>query len=354
MKMNTDWKINIYSSWNDVDDKSFILYWQEIINNAKNAHVFYHPTLIKAWTDTYRKIRDITPIYCVGEKNDVKVFIPLIIWKRNWKNAFIRMLIPAGYSDYDYHDPIVTDKVNKKDIYLFWENLNEIIKTLGNRYQYDRFELNGLREYSITATAKKETEICPYCNFKEYYGFDDFLNKMRKSLRGDILRQQRRLIELGDLKYIVFDENNIEEALKELPDMLDNHSKRWPNSYKPPGFHDTIIREGLKNKIVHLSVIRIKNKTISWHLGFSYNKHYYYYMPSFLSSYSKYSPSKIHLAMLTKECFEKGIEVFDHLRGNENYKNGWANEYFTLYEIYKTEDNVGSKMRLKLQSILHS
>ena len=69
------------------------------------AHVFFHPALCMAWLETYRPIRKLEPLFCIGDSNHNHFFLPLVLWRKNWKNAFQKVIVPVGYSDFDYHEP---------------------------------------------------------------------------------------------------------------------------------------------------------------------------------------------------------------------------------------------------------
>ncbi len=161
----------------------------------------------------------------------------------------------------------------------------------------------------------------------------------KTSLRGDLRRQMRRLEEIGPLKFKEY--NSWEEIPAEtFHRFMHQHSLRWPNAYKAPHFHENLLREGLKTGVTHFSTLSVGDAEIAWHLGFKYRGRYYYYMPAGNQDYFKYSPTKVHLFFLMLRSVEHGYEVFDHLRGEENYKSGWSNGHIYVNVLHGTMSNI--------------
>jgi len=129
---------------------------------------------------------------------------------------------------------------------------------------------------------------------------------------------------LGELSYHVYGRDELEKALQVLPQFLDAHEKKWPNSFKMPGFHEALLTNGLPVGLVHFSEIRIDGNPVSWELGFRDSSKAYSYMPAYRNEYSSYSIGKVHLAWLIEDCFQNGLSTFDFMRGAEEYKNDWT------------------------------
>ena len=61
-------------------------------------------------------------------------------------------------------------------------------------------------------------------------------------------------------------------------------------------------------------------KPLSYHVGFIYNKWFYYYKPTFDFSFRNYSPGKIHIWYLIKDSINSDLDRFDFGIGYESYK----------------------------------
>jgi hypothetical protein len=99
--------------------------WLRAADEAFTSHVFFHPALAKVWIETYKHLQDIRPRFLLARSPAGSAILPLVLWRRNWKNAWHRLLVPVGYSDYDYHDPLATGDPVAFDWRSFWASLEQ-------------------------------------------------------------------------------------------------------------------------------------------------------------------------------------------------------------------------------------
>lgn len=271
------------------------------------------------------------------------VFMPLVIVSHGIKNACLRILQPAGNSVYDYHDPI-GHGVTQKEWPRFWETFETELLTRW-RGKFDRAEISGLR-LQPEVDGVGVADSAPYLNIGSCSSSEEFLASLGKSLRGDIRRQLRRLEELGPISFRVLLPNEAETALTWLPEILAQHAEKWPNSYKLLDFHADLIREALPGGLLHLSELKVGDAVVSRHLGFFYCRRFYWYMPVYNQEYQIYSPGKLHLYFGVVDAINKEGEVFDLLRGEEDYKRQWTNCNKQLYSV-----NICSKGKIPFAKI---
>ena len=324
--------------------------WLKHLKNAEVSHVFFHPKLLNVWLDTYETLRDIETIFVEATSDDGNVaLMPLVLWKRNWKNAFIHTIIPIGYSDFDYHDPIFDRCPSEDSLYAYWEGLIDFLK----QFNTDEILIDGIRTGIIDSKHQwQKGEICPNLDLEKINSDDDLFSFFSTKLRGDIRRQIRRLGEMGNLRFKEYVSGD------EVPAEIWNqfmvaHSKKWPNAYKAPGFHKNLLKECSIDGPVHFSTLMVDDMPIAWHLGFEYNGVYYYYMPVGNPVYATQSPVKVHLFYLISRAIKKNIQIYDHLRGDETYKSGWSNGYTNVYSIKRNSRSFGSLVKhsiLKLRN----
>lgn len=350
-QVNSSWMLRVVLSWDGVDDPAFIEEWKGLMHAAPDGNVFFHPSVLKAWTDACRLIYDMQPVYCIAEKDGITIFLPLVIWKRNWKNGFVRMLVPAGYPDFDYHDPVVTGRATAEMIESFWAMILNDLSANG-QLRFDEALLCGMHRAGGAHGWREEGDVCPYNDLTRYPDFPAFFGSLKKSMRKDIERQRKRLMEVGRVSFRVFERHESEQALAVLPQFLDLHSQRWPQAFKLQGFHEGLVRGALPEGILHFSEIMLDNRTISCHLGFSYQSRFHYYMPVFLDEFGNYSPGKIHLSFLMEEAYRQGLGIFDFLRGTEGYKKEWANAEDPLYCYQLPVMRLGSRTRQLARELL--
>jgi CelD/BcsL family acetyltransferase involved in cellulose biosynthesis len=343
--MNYQWKIDVYRNWDEVDSPDFLERWKILIDAAPDAHVFYHPAVLKAWTDTYRKLQNIKPLYCVASCGDMTAFLPLISWRRNWKNAFSRLIVPAGFSDYDYHDPIITGQLTPSLMDSFWSQIEKEIFEK-NTIKYDRINVSGIRFPGNNNAWIVENEVCPYVDLACYSDYDKYYSSLKKSMRYDVEKKLRRLKVYGEIIYRKYSKENVNEALEALPLFLEAHQQRWPSAYKAPGLHDAIITNGIRAGVIHFSELEVNSKVINWVYGFVFKDKYYYYMPAsfYGKEYVKNSPGKAHILFLLEDCFNDGITCFDFLRGSEAYKYEWDSKTANVYSYSRNSNGLQARL----------
>jgi len=312
------WKYELYKNFAFLEEE-----WSELIESGECIHVFFHPAMVMAWIETYKPLRRIEPFVIRAIDGDNVALLPMVFWHKNWKNAFQKAIVPIGYSDFDYHDPLFRYRPSRVSLTEYWDGL---VKFIGGNFKYDTLTTDGITN-SLTAPGLDWTqgEICPLLHLNEIHNEDDLMSFFKTSLRGDIRRQIRRLEEIGRLElteYHRFDEIPTGTFAK----FMEQHALRWPGSYKAPHFHENLLRKGLEAGVVHFSVLSVGDTEIAWHLGFSFRGRYYYYMPAGNQEYFKFSPTKIHLFYLVRRAVIQGYGIYDHLRGEENYKSGWSND----------------------------
>ena len=81
----------------------------------------------------------------------------------------------------------------------------------------------------------------------------------------------------------------------------------------------------------------------------------YYYMPAGNPEYQKYSPVKIHLYYLICRAIKKGLVKYDHLRGDETYKSGWADGSIYVNSLRQFNSSLSTNMKrslLKFRSVI--
>lgn len=328
--MPDGWKFEWVIKWDEIESPRFMKYWDEWIATADQTHVFNHPALAYAWLSAYRSIWRLEPRFLFAECSGRKIFFPLLLRHTGWKDCWQRIMVPLGHHDFDYHDPMVISGA-LENWNCFWNALEREIRRTWRR-DCDTVVVSGITSVSAGAGASwSPGETCPIINLSSHRNVESLMSgPRRKKVLADVRRQIRRLEETGNLSFDVFTADQADGIKASIKHFLQNHSERWPHSFKAPGLHEALILEGLKARILHFSELRLDNQTISWRLAFLYNGIFYFYMPAFLASAKQFSPGKVHQYFCVRDAMNRGVIMFDHLRGKEPYKDHWANEYKSL------------------------
>lgn len=344
------WHFKVMTDWDQVWEASHQEQWMLHMDSCPGAHVFFHPSLVKAWVDTYLPLRTISPLFVwANHENGNKVFLPLVLWKQNWKNAFMKSIVPAGYADFDYHDPVFLHSPSADELSAFWRELTD---TLGRHAQYDEIALDGLHQSCLPqGWAIVYKEPCPFIPIKGLSGIDDYLATRSKKIRYNLRREQKRAQDAAKLSYMEFFGENINMALEELPLLLECHRSRWPRAYKAPRFYENLLREGLNAGVIHFSRLTFDEHPASWRVGFIYKGRYYSYMPTINPEYSEYIPGKIHLLYCINYAIERKCGIYDQMRGDESYKSNWTRDFDFVYNVERRSGAVLAAVKRMLVSL---
>jgi len=342
--MNKNWTFEWITDWNEIWSDKFISQWKVWLDQSWSGHVFFHPALVRAWVETYTPLRDINPLFLIARHGDITVFFPLVMWKRNWKNAFLREIIPVGFSDFDYHDPVVVGSEDDFQCVAFWKSLIAELKNQG--ITFDRINIAGItKRLAGQGNNWQNDEICPYCDIFKFTNPEQFLPTLKKKLRGNLRKRIRRLHKQGELTFHVYSGNNLAEALSSLPEFLNIHSMRWPNAYKAPHFHENLLTYGIGDNIVHFSELRLVGKPISWRLSFVDHQKLYSYFHTADPEFAKFSPGKVHLLKCVEDAIRLKLSIYDFLRGNKSYKSGWATNLIKLSKFALGQQKITSRVK---------
>lgn len=321
------WKLEIVREWDSVWEECHVERWRSHMDASPSSHVFFHPALVRAWVKTYMPLRTLSPLFVWAEHDSgAVVFLPLVLWRQNWKNAWLRSIVPVGYSDFDYHDPI---SAGRADYASFWHALKERLR---REVCWDEILLDGLHSAFMPKDWERSgEEPCPYIELGGFASVDDYLATRNKKMRYNLRRQEKKAREAAELSFKDFSAANVEEALAELPTMLECHRRRWPHAYKAPRFHEHLLREGLQGGVLHFSRLSFGEEAASWRIGFYDKRRYYSYMPAINPNFFDYGPGKMHLLHCIQFAIERQLPVYDQLRGAELYKSEWTQHDETIY-----------------------
>lgn len=328
--MASDWTFEWVRSWDEVWRPDFLSSWISWIERSMNAHVFYEPCLVRAWFESYCQLRRIEPRFAIARnRHGGHAFLPLVLDHRGLKEAWLRIIQPVGSNEFDYHDPVFVDGDPQRPCEGFWRALRDDLARWGR--EASLVQLPRVREPCTSGFGLfRSAESAPYLDLSRFASYEELLCALPAKSRQDVRRKQRKLDKLGPLTLRVFGEVDTASALDGLADLLAEHARKWPQSYKAPGFHHRVLRYAQERGVLHFSVLETGGQPASWHLGFLHHRRFYWYFPAFAPEVAEFSPGMVHVALLVERAFRHDAQVFDFLRGEEAYKRRWANGTVSL------------------------
>jgi len=197
-----------------------------------------------------------------------------------------------------------------------------------------------------------EQDICPYLELPG--SWEELKKNLNKRFRKNIEYAERRLSR--EFNVIYREVRKETDILNSLDKLMILHQQRMNRrfmpgaffSYKKRLFHKDLVDYMAQEDMVRIYDLVIEQKCVGSLYAFIKGKSLYYYLSGFDVNYKKYSPGMVLLSYVIKTSISEGFEVFDFLRGEEEYKFLWTDRYRINYRILIGKTNVISHLLSKL------
>jgi CelD/BcsL family acetyltransferase involved in cellulose biosynthesis len=336
-----DWKFELYRGLESIEGNLRSSIWEQIFSDSEDATIFHHPSMILNWYKSFSILRQNEPVVVRGWSDAREAICAFEHTRTGWRDLRARVLTPIGGPfNVDFQDPLVSGSVwILQERQAFWRQLSDFLRL--SLPECDRINLYRLRQgYVDGVDGSEESDVSPYLDLEGMHSLDDVLSRCRRSHRGDVCRQIRRLNKKGNVSIRVFGCDEVGPALLELRRFFRAYDHQWA----PHGDHmfqtalgrsflAGLLRDLLPTGFLHFSVLMCHERPIHWHMGFLFRNRLYFYKLTYDRQWANYSPGKVHIALLIDECIRKGVRYFDFLYGGESYKFSWAPTVNKLYRL---------------------
>lgn len=288
-------------------------------------------TWLTSWWHSFRADRELK-VGLFWRGTQLVGYAPLMLCHERFFGIPCRVLRFVGEGISDYADLFARGD----DVAL----LEEVVRTIVREWSWDELRLENVRGGSPTLAAfarlrsphyfmrSEVTERCPYVDLRGR-SFEEYLTSLSRKHRRDLRKDRRRLDALGAWTVdftpalpanVLFDELRILHASR-------SDSKGWASVYELPGFRaqfTKLLELRSRDTEVLLSTLRLGPALISYTFGFVRGRVYYQWNVGFDHAYEDIAPNKLHHELLIQECFRRGYEEFDFMRGAHEYKFSWT------------------------------
>ncbi len=160
-----------------------------------------------------------------------------------------------------------------------------------------------------------------------------------------LVRHQRYFEREGDLD--VRNLNSVEEIMPRLEIFFSQHIKRWGGTSYPSLFNDQKqcrFYEHIVQAMANMGWLRFteliwNDNPIAFHFGFSYQKTFLWYKPSFDIDLARRSPGEVLIRQLLFAAINEEVSIFDLGLGGEPFKQRFAtgSELVRTWGVYAPE-----------------
>jgi CelD/BcsL family acetyltransferase involved in cellulose biosynthesis len=164
-----------------------------------------------------------------------------------------------------------------------------------------------------------------------YRSSEDLIATRSRKSRYNLRREERMLArDHGPVAFKIFGRDEAQTAMAELDRFFPVLNQYWvrrgftaPVGDSAARFYRALVRRALPPGILHLSVLKTGEESISWQIGFVKGRRFLSYIPGFDTRFEQYSPGVLHFLRLLDWAIQNGCSEFDLLRGEEAYKYQW-------------------------------
>jgi CelD/BcsL family acetyltransferase involved in cellulose biosynthesis len=160
--------------------------------------------------------------------------------------------------------------------------------------------------------------------------WSEYMELVGKKLRNQIGRYYVRRLE-REHGVVCFRAATGETVLDDMETLFRLHQERWEGKGLPGIFSTEPVRlfhrelaTGLsRSGNLRLYVLEVAGEPVGAFYGFAHGSEMIYYLGGFSERYSKHGPLKLLIAHAIRAAIEEGLQVFDFIKGEEDYKNDW-------------------------------
>jgi CelD/BcsL family acetyltransferase involved in cellulose biosynthesis len=229
----------------------------------------------------------------------------------------------------DYTDVLVDADCMRPVLGCFAEYLAE------HDNRYDRINLCNMPHFSPTlnhlsdllkehgfSTEIEQQEVCPVIQLGN--DWTEYLESLDKKQRHEIRRKLRHAGPNSGIDwYIVGDEHDLDEQLDIFLDLMGQSTEykaEFLADEKNRSFFRSVMPAIYRRGWLQLNFLTVNGEPAATYLNLVYDKRVMVYNSGLSIEHSRLSPGIILLAHNIRHAIEQGCELFDFLRGNEDYK----------------------------------
>lgn len=309
--------------------------YRSLYQSARTGNPFASPEWIYTWYAHYRDQGTPTVIAIYSDIGR-RLVCAFALFRTTLlsRRARADRIVPMAYDCADYLEPLM-DKGDDSVRDLLAQGL----RRLANRHQCEivmpqvpetqaKWLGDALSQHAIYHV-KKPASVCPYARLTG--SFAEFLqSRFSAKTRQTFRRKQRRLNDHGEISIKVASGAQAPDDLLTIIWGMEVQSWKGDqhvglfSSPRAGAFHaDALSKLALQGQ-ARISVLTLAGAPIAYEIGLVGANRYMMYGTGYLPSYRQYSPGALLMLKNIEHAFEAGHQIYDFMRGDEDYKRQWA------------------------------
>jgi len=335
--------------------------WNTLLQKSDDNNIFLTWEWLFNWWQIYSKGKKLR-IILIKDGEKIIGIIPLMSVK--YKQGFISIdtLENLCSEECDYSGIILSEKRG--------ESIALVSKYMANIINDEKLviRMHQIPENSafLTSLRGQYPSLSKYLNFQEQKEsscarivlpatWDQYFSSLSGKLRYK-LRRKMKLLET-EHKVELYKYDGSPDLNEKLQILFDLHQKEWGNESKfiqheAREFYLNVSADCSRNRWLDLHILYADEKPASISWGFSYNNIFWGMTIAFNADYSGYGVGNLHFMKLIENCTNRGLKIFDFLKGDEHYKSRWKCSATDNFKITITDKSTAGKYRAKLLEML--
>ena len=306
--------------------------WDRLAGKHPAYSIFLSHCWLSTWWKHFGRGKELFLLYALQESGQPAAIAPLIKMRTIIKGIpFFRRLSFVEGLETTYRDFIYELEAGEAALGSFMEYL----KLDGS---WDVMELWNLRQDSPTAEILSKfcdrlgLRCTVFSGIKSAYvglpgSYDSYLSGLRRSVRQNLRRCQRRLEEIG----ATYHENKSPDR-NDIERFINLHQQRWNQDGQPGVFGTEERREFYRDVLERLSLaglhrlfeVRIGERTVAAASRFLYGGVMHSFLCGWEKEYAKYAVCKLCVAYSVRRAIEEGFKEYDLSIGDYPHKRDLA------------------------------
>jgi len=311
----------------------------EVFRNAQDPPVFYSVGMLKV----LEKISGVKLQIALLHKNEIPILALPIVKKNIWTNA--------NFPGWDNLDLVQSASALKADVDYFWTALLNEVKLL-------KLSSFSQKSTAIHLAQKQKFKIvdrrkCPYIPLKS--SWEELNQTISKKLVRNLRQYGNKALRDG-IHYKIREAQSIsiEERNGLLRTAFAYHNMRMKDlnqdsKFTPEAFesyHKSVFE--LADNVFIIEAFNATGENIACFYGLFNKYRLAYFNGGFNQDYTEYSLGTLLVSELISFAYQENIKVFDFLRGREGYKLKWTDVFDWNKDIYLSNNNLFSKLKLRV------
>jgi CelD/BcsL family acetyltransferase involved in cellulose biosynthesis len=311
--------------------------WRELLARDPDRHIFATPEWNRVWWEEFGDDKDLL-VVTVTRGDDLIAIVPLY---RKLEDGKVILRFVGGIDLTDYLGPICAapDREDVAEALVCWldqtdERWDEFdAHNMPVPFHFAEFLVERVDRFGFEFSLDQE-ETAAVLRLPE--DWDTYLASLGSKDRHELRRKRRRLgRDHPDARFRTTTEETLEADLKVFVEMHRGAEGHKGHFMKPEvaTFFERVAHSFMPLGWLRLDFLEVAERDVAATFGFELDGIFYLYNSAYEPDAARVSPGLVLVSELVKGSIEKGLRLFDFLRGPERYKYQLGSEAVPLHNV---------------------